>query len=284
MRTAVQLSIAAAICGLFFCSPVSAESLKISPLRYDTTVLSGEKKKGFVDITNPSAVTADVKLSVQAFRQTNNSGSLEFYDSEALKEAVKLEFTEVELGPRETLHLAFLLDGARLPNGDNFVAIFASTIPEKTSVSTASVRVGTLLFIENDTPSSHKATVDQLSVPFFQFGSGLTAQFAVHNTAKLGEMTGFSPKIAISAWPYVKEEVTGPLVFAGRTRNVTYVKNGNFLGIVAFTAQVGSSEKTAYSIMVTGYWRVLLPTLIVVAGATIWLGWHVRHRRKNRRA
>lgn len=52
----------------------SATSLKISPLRYDTTLSAGEKKKGFVDVTNPSGSDVHVMLTVQAFRQTDNTG------------------------------------------------------------------------------------------------------------------------------------------------------------------------------------------------------------------
>ncbi len=256
-------------------------SLQISPLRYDTTLSAGEKKKGFVDITNPSAASSEVKLSVQAFRQSNDNGGLEFYDDAVITSGLLLDYSEVTLGPHETLHLAFLVDGTKLRTGDNFAAIFATTIPDTTAPGQQAVKVGTLVIVSNGTPTVHTAKVENLSSSLIQFGDGLTASFSVRNTANENENTGFSPKITVTAWPYINDEVTGPLIFAGRTRAVDYSKKGNYLGIVAVKVQVGDSHQTRYSLLITGYWRFVLPLLILLLLLMIPL-LSRRHRRHNK--
>lgn len=269
-------------CGfIFHAVPVSAASLKISPLRYDTTLGSGEKKKGFVDVTNPSAEAVKIKLSVQAFRQTDNSGSLEFYDSDTISAGVLLDYSEAELGPREDLHLAFVLDGTKLASGDNFAAIFASTVPDEKRAGEETVRVGTLFIINNGTPSAHDANIQNLSGQLLQLGDGLRLTFDVRNTAEAGTATGFSPAITITAWPYGGETVTGPLVFAGRTRSVDYVKKGNYLGVLRISVKTGASEQVMYRLAITGYWRFLLPIIVVAVISAIWFVRSLRKRATN---
>ncbi len=259
----------------------SADSLKISPLRYDASLKEGEKQKGFVDISNPTAEPVNVKLSVQGFRQTDDNGALTFYDNEAIRAGVLLDLSEVAIAPRENLHLAFVLDGTRLPSGDTFAAIFATTVPNKASASVQTVRVGALLVISNGTPSAHDAVIQDLSGDMFQVGDGLSFSFGVHNTAALDKNTGFSPTITVSAWPYVNDTVTGPLVFAGRTRVVDYIKTGNYVGILAIKVKTGDSEQTIYRLAITGNWRFLLPILVGVAAFAIWLSGRV-HKLLNR--
>lgn len=259
-------------------APVGATALKISPLRYDTTLGSGEKKKGFVDITNPSPEAVQLKLSVQAFRQTDDNGSLTFFDDPVVQAGILLDYSEVELQAGEALHLAFLIDGTKLPTGDNFAAIFASTVPDTSAPGQQTVKVGTLLMITNGTPSAHEAVIQDLSTSLLQVSDGLRLAFAVHNTAEAGMRTGFSPAITVTAWPYIRETVTGPLVFAGRTRSVDYVKKGNYLGILAISVQTGESKQTTYSLLITGYWRLLLPILLAAVGLSVWFARYVRGR------
>ncbi len=266
---------------VFRAAPVSAASLTISPLRYDAELAAGEKKKGFVDVTNPSAQEVNVTLSVQAFRQINDDGALEFYDSKIVREGVALDYSEVTLGPRETIHLAFLLDGSKLASGDNFAAIFASSVPSENGAGEQTVRVGTLLIISNATPSAHDAVIQNLSGQFLQFSDGLRVSFEVRNTANEGAATGFSPVITVKAWPHIHDTVTGPLVFAGRTRTVDYVKQGNYLGLMAVRVATGDSEQVTYRLLITGYWRLLLPILVVALGITIWFARYVRKRSGN---
>lgn len=260
---------------------VSAATLKISPLRYDTTLKAGEVQKGFVDITNPTADTTTVKLSVQAFRQTDNSGSLEFYDNETVKSGILLDYSDVELGPRETLHLAFLIDGSKLPSGDTFAAIFATSVPDNDAAGQQTVKVGTLLIITNGTPSAHNAVIENLTGSLFQLGNGLHITFDVHNTAEIASATGFTPMITVKAWPYVHETVTGPLVFAGRTRTVDYSKAGDYLGILAIHVKTGDSEQVIYRVAITGFWRFVLPIIAFAAAVGGWFFHYVQKRSNN---
>lgn len=260
----------------------SATSLKISPLRYDTTLSAGEKKKGFVDVTNPSGSDVHVMLTVQAFRQTDNTGSLEFYDDEKIRQGVVLDYTEATLRPRETLHLAFVVDGSKLASGDNFAAVFATSVPARSGAGEQTVRVGSLLIISNGTPSVHVAEVQNISSQFLQFGEDLRVSFDVHNTGEAGASTGFAPSVTISAWPYINETVTGPLVFAGRTRAVTYVKAGNYIGFLNIKAKTGSSEQNTYAFVMTGYWRFVAPFGLTVIGLLLWLLFFVKTSANNR--
>lgn len=266
MRRALiaAFSVVALIAPSVFAGPAPSLSLQISPLRYDTTLSAGEKKKGFVDITNPSAASSNVKLSVQAFRQSNDNGGLEFYDDAVTARGVLLDYSQVALGPHETLHLAFLVDSTKLRTGDNFAAIFATTIPGTTAPGQQAVKVGTLLIVSNGTPTVHTASVESLTSSFVQFGDGLEASFSVHNTANANDNTGFSPEITVTAWPYINDKVTGPLIFAGRTREVSYSKKGSYLGVVAVKVQVGDSQQTRYSLLVTGYWRFVVPLVLLL--------------------
>jgi hypothetical protein len=115
-----------------------------------------------------------------------------------------------------------------------------------------------------------------------QFSDGLKAHFAVRNTAEAGGATGFSPQITVTTWPYGEEVVSGPLVFAGRSRTVEYSKIGSYLGVVATTVKTGNSERVVYSFAVTGYWRVLLPFALIVIGTMAWLVRYVKKHPINR--
>jgi len=277
-RWIIGASILVACLFMVHSAPVSAASLKISPLRYDTTLASGEKQKGFVDVTNPSAEPVHVKLSVQAFRQTNDSGALEFYDNSRMSSGVLLDYNATTIGARETLHLAFILDGTKLVSGDNFAAIFATTVPGENGAGQQAVRVGTLFIVNNGTPSAHDAVIEDLSGQMMQLGDGLHITFNVHNTAVASATSGFAPMVTISAWPYIQETVTGPLVFAGRTRAVDYSLKGNYLGILAVHVKTGSSEQVIYRLAVTGFWRILLPIIVAAIVVALLLAHYVRKR------
>lgn len=279
----VAVAVALLTTGMASAGPSPSIGLKISPLRYDAALAAGEKKQGFVDITNPSAASADIKLFVQAFRQTNDQGGLEFYDDTTIANGVKLDYSDVALGAHETLHLAFLIDGSQLRTGDNFAAIFASTVPDTAAPGQQAVKVGTLLLISNGTPSAHDAVIENLSGSVVQLGNSLDMTFSVHNTASSEAATGFSPQITVKAWPYIDETVAGPLVFAGRTRTINYTKQGNYLGILAVKVSTGSSEQTRYSLLITGYWRIVLPIFLALVSVGVWfLVKHRRHLKKNR--
>lgn len=281
MRYALALAVLLILFGATSPTAKAGQALKISPLRYDVVLASGEKKKGFVDVTNPSASPTRVSLSVEAFRQVNNNGDLQFYDDERVRAGILLDYADIVLGARETLHLAFIIDGTKLPSGDMFAAVFATAAPVQGAASQA-VRVGSLLLIQNGTPSAHHALVESLNAPLLQTKDVLQADFVVKNTSKAEGTTGFSPRIDVTTWPFGSDSVQGPLLFAGRSRAITYKKQGSFVGIVAITAAVGSSRHTTYSLVATGFWRWLLPIVLVAGGAAVWR--FVVTRKKLRRA
>ncbi len=248
---------------------VGAESLKIAPLKYEATLKKAETKKGYVDVSNPEYVPVDVKLSVQAFRQIDNDGSLQFYDNTQVSSGVTLDLASFTLKPRTAMRVYFLLDGSKLPTGDIFAAIFASTQPAISSGAVQSVRVGTLLFLTNGTPTSHQADITAIGASLFQIGDGLNATISVHNPGDEKSYTGFFPELTVKAQPYSTRTVQGPLVFAGRTRTVDYVQNGDYFGPIRILADTGNESSAKWVFAVTGYWRWLAPLLIALSAGLV---------------
>ncbi len=249
--------------------PTSALGLKIAPLSYEAELGKGEIKKGYVDVSNPSSTPVKVKLEAQAFRQIDDEGSLEFFDSEQVKQGVKLDFESITIGAREAYRVYFLLDSAKLASGDNFAAIFASTIPQPDSGSVQAVRVGTLLSIQNGAVDARQGSVESFVANWLQVGEGLSATTKVKNTADPQKATGFYPSIQTSTAPYGSRTVKGPLVFAGRTRTIEIQHPGSYFGPVLLGARVGDSSKASLVFAVTGYWRWLGPFLGIVIVVTV---------------
>lgn len=250
----------------------SAASLKIAPRNYDTSLQKGEVKKGFVDVSNPGNESVKVSFSVEAFRQIDDDGSLEFYRSEQLSSGVKLDYDAITIGPREAYRVYFLLDGSKLPEGDIFAALFASTVPKSQAGSAQAVRVGTLLTIQNGTPVEHTADVVGFETNWLQTGDALSATIRVKNPSDPGDATGFYPTVRVATAPYGGRDVKGPLLFAGRTRVVEYLQPGNYFGPIWLSASVNDSSKGQLVFAVTGYWRWLAPisvVALVVAGVIL---------------
>lgn len=243
-----------------------AQSLKIAPLIYSDVVLAkGEVKKGFVDVSNPDSTKSIVTLQVKAFRQIDDEGGLEFYASEQVAAGVKLDFDRVTLEPRGAMRIYFVLDGAKLPQGDVFAAILASTVPSGTAAAAQSVSVGTLLVIQNGTPASHQADITEFRASWLQIGDGLSASMKLRNPAEPKSATGFFPSVRVATQPYGATAVKGPLLFAGRTRSIEYRQNGDYFGPIYLKASSGSNEKGQLVFAATGYWRWLAPVLVCVA-------------------
>lgn len=263
--------------------PVGAEALKITPLSYQAKLAKDEIKKGYVDISNPQYQTVEVALSVQAFRQIDDDGSLEFYADEKVARGVLLDLDEVTLKSREAIRVYFLLDSSKLPSGDVFAAIFASTKPSDGGGTQQSVRVGTLLMLTNG-EADHTADIAYINAPWLQVGEGLRATLGIRNPADQASSTGFSPTVIVQAQPYSETTVEGPLVFAGRTRTVDYVNNGNFFGPIRLTASAEGAATSRWVFAVTGYWTLLAPTLLflIVAAVSWWVLRRLKHATKFR--
>jgi hypothetical protein len=246
----------------FEAATTHAASIQIQPTIYKNVILKkGEKAKSFVDISNPTATTQEIRLTVQRYKQIDDSGSLTFFDDESVSKGVKLDLDNFELNPRDSIRVFFQLDGTILPFGDIFAAIFARTVPRDGMVAQA-VQVGTLLAVTNGTPAAHTATIDNLSASPFQWSDSIDAALTVKNTAPEGSATGFFPQITVNLQPYSSRTVEGPLVFAGRSRSVSYTQKGSYFGIIRLNVQTDSGQASRWLFAVTGYWRWLAPTII----------------------
>lgn len=255
----------------FWNNSVHALGLKVAPLDYTVSLQKGEKQKGFIDLSNPTGTTLRVKSSVQAFRQTDDRGSLTFFDNEQVSAGIVPDLDEFELGPREAVRMYFLVDGTRLPKGDVFAAIFFTTVPAKQAAGvTELVRLGTLLSITNGTPGQRQAEVADLDVPFIQFGDKLSGTYRVRNTADPEQSTGFYPSVVISVEPFYHEMVQrGRLVFAGRTRENSFELPSSRLGFYKVSAQFGDSKKEQWVLALNGTSLAVFGVIVVILIAFI---------------
>jgi hypothetical protein len=253
-----------------------AVSLKITPLEYRTSLAQHEKKKGFVDISNPDPQAVELAFEVQAFRQIDDQGGIEFYDDEGVTAGILLDLESAELGPREVLRLYFVIDASKLPVGDVYAAVLAHTVPTDATGTAQAVRVGTILEISNGVATNRRSTVAGFSAPFFQVGERISSQFVVHNDSQRG---GFRPTVTMAVSPYSTKEVEGPLVFAGRSRTVDYSARGNYFGPVWLQATVQDSSKGQWVFAMTGYWRWLGPLIIISGTLLVGMALYTRHKK-----
>jgi hypothetical protein len=266
-------------------APVYADaSLRVQPLQYQESLRKGERKKGFIDVSNPTSQAVKVKFAVEGFRQIDNDGNLAFYPDEQLRKGIQLDYDAFEIPAKKSLRLYFIADGTKLPTGDVFAAIFAQTIAEAGGAS-PSVRIGSLLLLTNQTPSEHKAEVGALTAPILQIGSTLNGRVAIKNSARANTSSGFFPTVTISLWPFGSTtSIKGPLVFANNTRQVSFNLPSNQLGIYKLSASVGSSRQERWVIVITGMWRWVGVAIVGLALAILALRFAIRqHRRELRK-
>ena len=259
----------------FLCnsSLAAASSIRLQPAIVRGELEGGEKQKGYIDVINPDSSKIVVSFSVQAFRQKDDSGAVEFYEDAQLSRGLLLDFNEVELGGHEALRLYYQADAALLPAGDVLAAIFATVKPVKDAPAAQAVRVGTLLVLQNTSTPKRQLAVAELSASPLQFGSALQAEFALRNDSP--PVNAFFPQITVSTVPYGKQVVEGPLVTSGRQRTISYVKPGDYLGPVKVTVSVDGGQKSAWIFAITGFWQWLFPLLLGIV-ATIFAIFRMR--------
>jgi hypothetical protein len=247
----------------------------MQPLQYQESLKKGERKKAFVDITNPSSQATKVQFQVQGFKQIDDKGNLVFYDDERLRSGILLDFDQAEIPAKKTLRLFFIADGTKLPTGDVFAAIFAYT-KSNAGIAAPSVRIGTLLILTNDTPGSRSAEITDFTIPFFQFGSHLSGSYTVKNTANQNEATGFYPAITVAIQPFKSQyEQPAKLLFAGVSRSSSFTIEESRLGFYKVSVAHGGSIKERWVFMATGVWlvRAIVGTLciaLLVTGLAVW--------------
>lgn len=270
-----------AIVAVFVYAPTAhAESLRIQPLKHEATLQGEQPQKGYIDVTNTSATTVRTRLYVQEFRQIDDDGSLEFVANDQYSEAISLDYDTVNIEPEQTLRLYFTVTPNILPKGDVFAVIFAENVPEQTDGLQAVVRVGTLLLLTNQVTGERRAAIEALDFPLLQLGGGLDGAVKVSNVAKKGSASGFYPKMTFATVPFgPKFERTGPLVMAGRTRSMEVYEPMNLAGIYRVTVEVAGAKESRYVAMVTGYWRWVLPLVLLVGGAGVYGYVYVRAKR-----
>lgn len=249
-------------------SPLSANalSLKMQPLSYNGTLEVGEVKKGFVDVSNPTSQTLQLKTSVRGFTQTDNNGSLKFYDDPQISAGIIPDLSDFELGPMEAIRMYFVLDGKKLPEGDIFAALFVTTQPDTAnSKSIESVQLGTILTVVNGKAGPRTANIESLNVDQFQFGSNITGAYVIKNTTDDKVASGFYPEVTLKLTPFGGQITNrSPLVMAGRSRESQFAFNGSHIGLYKLSAIYGSSDKSSWVFVLTGFWRLILPFIVFV--------------------
>lgn len=267
--------------GITYAPTAHAVSLKVAPLQYKAELKKGEQKKGSIDISNPSGKKLLVTTSVQAFRQIDDDGSLEFYKDEALQKGVKLDLKSFELGPREALRMYFLLDGKTLPTGDVYGAIFFTVKEDGAKASVQqNVRVGTLLSVVNGTPGPREAEIASLSAPLLQLGSEVKAKYTIRNPADPDTNTGFYPEVSAKLWPDDKVlEQPSRLLFAGRTRENSIAFKDVGFGIKQIEVSYGDSSRKVWVLVVEPFVLIVTGVILVaiIVEGSLWL-----RRRKKR--
>lgn len=252
------------VSGLVYAPTSSAISIEARPLRYDVQLPSGESKKGYIDVKNTSAEKVKILTEVQAFRQTDDSGSLEFYDDAVVKSGIRPDLSEFELSSGEALRMYFLVDGTKLSAGNVFGALFFRTVPADGSGVKNSVRIGTLLSIVNKTPSDNRAEFRDFSLPFWQPGGEVKGEFSIANTSDPTKSTGFYPEVTVTVSPFQAPVTrTSNLVFAGRTRTTEFTAPAPRFGLYSVTLSHGSQRVTKLVLLAAPL--ELLAAIIVLA-------------------
>lgn len=282
-RVLAVLAVSGVLWAVLSAVPVGALSLKVAPLEYRTELRQGEKKKGFIDVSNPTSQNIVIKTSAQAFRQVDDNGSLQFYDSEQLSAGVLLDLDEFELGPREAVRMYFQLDGTKLPSGDVFGAIFFTTSPATQPDGVAqAVRLGTLLSIVNGTPGARNAEVKSLNTSFIQLSDTITGNYAIKNTGDPAKTTGFYPQVKVGVWPFGEQRTErAKLVFAGRTRQNDVELKAPPFGFYKVSVGYGASEQSRWVFAARPIALIIL--FVVVFVGVLLLRSYKRHSRSKRR-
>ena len=264
-------SLAVLLLGLVFSllglsgSDVSALGLKTAPLEYKTTLKKDEQQQGFIDISNPSYQAVTVRTSVQALKQIDNQGGLQFYDDKQISLGIMPDLEQFTLGPREAIRMSFTISSTNLPKGDVYAAIFfTSDVQQPRNGVGQLVRVGTILSIVNQSAGARNAEISNISLPFLQLTDTVKGSYTVKNTNSSG--TGFYPEVSISAWPAGKPKtMQSSLVFAGRERKNDFSYQTG-MGIHLVEVGYGASKKTQWVIALPAWAIIVLLLIIVVFG------------------
>ena len=253
----------------FSSGSVSAQSIRVEPLKYDEQLELGQEKTGYVDVSNPGDFDITVSTEVEAFRQINTDGDLEFYEDEQISQGINIDVDEFDLGPREAARIFFDIDSNQLPEGGVYAALlFAVESGEGDGLEASgfgtTTRVGTLLLLENGDQGERNGSFSLLDMKFWQFGSGISGEveFAVSEGDR---SVAFTPELGASMPIAGREAVESGLVFAGNSRVFDIEREGNYLGLFPVTVsdEVTGAETSRWVLAVTGVWQIIVPLFIV---------------------
>ena len=257
--------------GIF--QPVQAElAIKTAPLKYQTQLEVGSVKFGYVDVSNPTKNRLRLVTEVQGFRQTGNQGQLEFFDDERIKAGIIPELNDFELGPREAVRLKFTVDANKLGEGGAYGALFARTIPAPSQPAGNEVRIsarsGTLMILEIGKGGVKQGSINNVNLPSIIFGNELKGSFEYANVGVNPKSVAYSPKLSIKTGFFGKpKKYEGPLVMPKSARQIEFAQKGNHIGPIPITisdADNHAKSKTVWVFAVTGFWKWLVPLVLIL--------------------
>ena len=286
-RIASGLTMLAAIITMVLAWPVPAANaeagLQLNPLKYEDQLTAGVPRSGFVDVANPSDVTVTIQTSVQGFRQADLAGDLEFFNDPVLSAGITPGLDTFDLGPRESIRVAFTVDPDKLPKGGVYAAIFFRTLPPAAqsdkSFINDSANVGTLLLLQNGNSNAHVGHITSLKTPFWQFGNGLTGSLTYQNTNRNTDAIAFNPNLSSKVLPWGKAtKLTGPYILPSSTRAFGLSRPGSYIGLLPVTVTDTDSgiATTSWVFAITGWYIVAV--LIIGLWLLAELVWHVLKR------
>lgn len=265
---------------------VAAQGLRVEPLKYEEQLELGDEKTGYVDVSNPGDTDVTVTTEVQAFRQINIDGDLEFYDDEQIQAGIDIDVDEFELGPREAARIFFEIDSNALPEGGVYAALLFGTEAfgggDDVGAIDTTTRVGTLLLLENGDEGVRDGSFTELDIGFWQFGSGISGR--TEFTAAEGEMAvAFEPELATEIPIAGAEAMESGLVFAGNSRHFDIARDGNYLGVfpVSVTDEVTGESERQWVFAVTGVWQIIAPIFLLALVLSVILQFYFQRRSRT---
>ena len=270
-------------------SVAAADVVQMRPLMYQEILAKGQSKRGVVDLSNGSDEKTEYNLSVRLFRQVGDDGSLEFYDQADVTSGIRLDVTNIVLNPKDAARITFSVDSSKLPQGDVFAAIFATT--KRPTVPQAIVpvaQVGMLLIIQNGTPGPRDARIDELNISQLQTGDKLSGTVTVTNPAPPEKSTGFFPKMSVRLEPWGSStKFDGPLVYAGRSRTFNFSVPSNQFGLYKVTVTANNTSESRYVFLITGKWKIIVPLILIALVGLFAVGMILakifRHRKSSKK-
>jgi hypothetical protein len=128
--------------------------------------------------------------------------------------------------------------------------------------------VGTLLILNVGNGGVEQGKISKVHVPLINLGSGIGGTLDYTNTGPAPKAVAFNPDLRLTAGLVdAAQTLPSPLVLPQSTRAISFRHRGSYIGLVRVAVHdVNHHASTAvvWVLACTGYWRWLLPLLIVV--------------------